>query len=345
MVSFRYPVSVVWEITDVCNMMCGHCRASAIKAKVKPNLMDDIILRNILESKVFAINLSGGEPLLHPDVLRFVKALHEAQIDVCISTNGWFFLDLAEQLIEAGLNMLQVSIDGPEKLHDSFRGRRSAYQHAVRALKKAVELGIRTQLNTTITSINIDYIEHSVEVARNLGVDRVFYRRIIPYGRSRVNNSLLPNREKYLRCITDLSMLDVDGPKISIDDPVLNVLRLPKESNVIGCGAGIKSLGISCHGEVFPCIFFREKIGTLKEKSLIEIWQHSDVLRRLRNREIKVCGMCQHKERCGGCRAYSGMFNRDSLCPLDCMADGHLTNFSTGNGLQCSIQRERMQSV
>ena len=319
MVTFRYPVSVVWEITDVCNMKCGHCRASARNASINSSELDDIIVQNILESKVFSVNLSGGEPLLHPSILRLIRLFHEARIDVCVSTNGWYFLEMAKQLINAGLNMLQVSIDGPEPLHDSFRGMKSAYQRAVVALRTAVELGIRTQLNTTITSINIDCIEHSIDVARNLGVNRVFYRRIIPYGRSCANNSLLPNRDKYLRRIMELSKMEVDGLEISIDDPVLNVMHTPKDGNVIGCGAGIKSLGITCFGDVYPCIFFRERVGSLRENSLLEIWQNSAILNRLRNRDISVCGTCRHKERCGGCRAYSGMFNQDKFCPLNCV--------------------------
>lgn len=62
--------------------------------------------------------------------------------------------------------------------------------------------------------------------------------------------------------------------------------------------------------------FFRECIGNLNTTSLKEIWDSSDVLKKMRSRDIGECGLCKYKYSCGGCRAYSGFEKIDEMCPI-----------------------------
>ena len=86
---------------------------------------------------------------------------------------------------KAGQTFLQVSVDGPKEIHDAFRGVNGAFENATKSLVIAKELGIRTQMNVTITSKNISTLDYNLELAQKLGIDRIFYRRVVPAGKGK----------------------------------------------------------------------------------------------------------------------------------------------------------------
>ncbi len=309
------PISIVWEITNNCNFKCPHCRAFQ-EYKQDSELIEEKILNEIIKSKVFVVNISGGEPLLNPRIFNIARKLTENNIYVILSTNGYLYSKYREEILNSGIKMVQVSVDGKKELHEKFRGVKDTYEKAIEALEMAKKDGMRTQMNVTITSENIETLEWNYNKAKELRVDRIFYRRVVPYGKAKVNRYVLPDRKRYYEIIKKLSLLKSDKLMVSIDEPILSVLLKDNNENHISCGAGIKNLGISSDGNVYPCIFLREKIGNLMEKSLIEIWNNSNVLKKLRNRDIKICRNCNFKYSCGGCRAFSGIYEKDEFCPL-----------------------------
>ena len=251
MLNLNAPVSVVWEVTNDCNFLCPHCRAYCIHEKDN-TVIENKILSELISSKVLAVNISGGEPLLNPRVFNIIKRLTDENIYVGISTNGWFYKKFRENILSSGVKFVQISLDGPKELHDKFRGVKGAYDRAVEALKMAKEDGMFTQMNVTITAENIDTLEWNYHKAKELGIDKVFYRRVVPYGKAKENQFVLPDKEKYYKKITDLSKLTSDHLIISIDDPILGVLLNKSEDNYLGCGAGINNVGISSGGDVYP---------------------------------------------------------------------------------------------
>lgn len=314
----KSPVAVVWEITNNCNFMCPHCRAYMAPSEDE-NAIEERILSEIIKNDVISVNLSGGEPLLNKRVTELVNRLSERNIDVGISSNGWLFEQKSEELIKNGLCFLQVSVDGTREQHDKFRGVEGAFDRAINALRIARKYGIRTQMNVTITSQNLNTLMYNIELAKKLDIDRIFFRRVVPVGKGDVNRYVLPEKEKYLKTITKISKLQIPNLDIAIDDPILTVMKKESEIelNSIGCTAGIKSLGISSKGDVYPCIFLREKLGNITEMDLAQIWDNSKLLKKLRNRDIGKCGACKYKFICGGCRAFSGIDNKDEMCPFD----------------------------
>lgn len=314
----KAPIAVVWEITNNCNYRCPHCRAYMEAAKEDENIERRVIEQLIL-NEVLSVNISGGEPLLNPRILSIVNSFSEVGIDVGISSNGWLYPKMAEALKESGQTFLQVSVDGSKYMHDEFRGINGAYERAVRSLEIAKELGLRTQMNVTITSQNINTLEYNLELALKLGIDRIFYRRVVPTGKGKENLYILPDKKEYLNTIRKLNSIKESSIDISIDDPILSVMKEPEliKQNTISCTAGIKSLGIDSNANVYPCIFLREKIGNLVDTSLNEIWMQSEILNNLRTRNIGSCGKCEYNYVCGGCRAYSGIYEKDEMCPRE----------------------------
>lgn len=318
MIELSAPVALVWEITNQCNLKCPHCRAY-MENPERNTEVEKAVLDNIIENRILSVNLSGGEPLIHPNISRIVKMLSEQRIDVGISTNGWFYKDYAEQLYEAGLSFVQISIDGPRDVHDSFRGRQGAYDRAVQSIKTAIAMGHYVQMNVTLTAYNLSYVRDNIQLAESLGVNRVFFRRVVSAGLSKTNLDVVPNKQKYFEALkVILNYKPVTDLLISVDDPIIRVLR-PTDAHeeTLSCSAGITSLGIDSKGNIYPCIFLRESIGNILTDDIGEVWKSSEVLKKLRNREIEICGSCRYKYACGGCRAFSGLYSKDAFCPLD----------------------------
>ena len=315
MIKLSAPISVVWEITNNCNYKCPHCRAYQEYQKDNETI-EKIIIKQLIDAKVLLVNISGGEPLLNERVFDIATELSKNNIYVALSTNGYFYPKYRKEIVESGIKFVQVSLDGKKELHEKFRGIKGSYDKAIETLEMAKEDGLRTQMNVTITSSNVNTLEWNYKMAKKLRVDKIFYRRVVPYGKAKVNRYVLPEKQLYYSKIEKLSKLNSKELQVAIDDPILNVLNHTYNQDYIACGAGINNLGISSDGDVYPCIFLREKLGNLQDDNLIDIWNSSKILENLRLRKIEKCGKCKYKYSCGGCRAFSGIYNKDDFCPL-----------------------------
>ena len=190
-----------------------------------------------------------------------------------------------------------------------------------KASEAMVDFEEALKLDANMGSVYIGIAEYYMsnkdyEKALEISLDKIFYRRVVPYGKAMTNTFVLPNKKEYYKNILELSELDNSKIKVLIDDPILSVLKNKTDENYLACSAGINNLGISSNGVVYPCIFLREKIGDLNVDSLQDIWINNEILKKLRNRDIGKCGKCQYSRICGGCRAFSGIYKKDSFCPL-----------------------------
>ena len=316
----KSPIACVWEITNRCNFKCPHCRAFEYSCHENAECENEII-RQLVKNSIISVNISGGEPLLNPRVLDIIRKLSLNGIDVGISTNGYLYWSKAEELNAAGISFVQVSVDGPEEIHDKFRGKKGAYENAIKSLLVAKDLGHFTQMNTTITAVNYKYIFDNILLAEKIGVNRIFFRRIVSEGLAKNNDKLIPNKKDYFEVLKKLIVYKYNknsSVHISIDDPIISILDKNRYStSSVCCSAGITSLGIDSNGNVYPCIFARTNIGNLLENDLGEIWRESVILEKLRNRDISECGGCEYKYSCGGCRGASGLFEKDLMCPKE----------------------------
>lgn len=316
MLELKSPISIVWEITNNCNFKCPHCRAYQ-KITKDDEKTENRIIEEIIKNDILTVNISGGEPLLNARIFDIIERLTKANVYVGISTNGWLYKEKREKLLKAGLKFVQVSLDGKKELHEKFRGVEGSFDRAVETLKLAKEDGLFTQMNVTITSENLQTLEWNYDKALEIGVNKILYRRVVPAGKAIENRYILPDKKQYHKILRKLISLDNSKLNVAVDDPIIYALQDIKGKENLGCAAGIKSLGISSEGNVYPCIFLREKLGNINQKSLKDIWNHSLVLKRLRNKEIDGCRDCEYWYTCGGCRAASGIFEKDEMCPLE----------------------------
>lgn len=315
MLNLKSPISVVWEITNNCNFKCPHCRAYE-EFTVDDEQIENKIIDELIKNDILTVNISGGEPLLNPRIFEIIQRLSNANMYVGISTNGWLYKEKREKLLEAGLKFIQVSLDGDKMLHEKFRGVEGSYERAVDTLKQAKKDGLFTQMNVTITSENLKTLEWNYNKALEIGVDKILYRRVVSAGKAVENDYIIPNKKEYIDTIQKLIKLDNSKLIVAVDDPIIYAIQDIESDEKLGCAAGIKSVGISSNGDIYPCIFLREKLGNITKDNLEELWQNNEILNKLRNKDINECGKCKYKFSCGGCRAASGIFEKDLMCPI-----------------------------
>lgn len=168
------PIELNIHITDKCNLRCSYCYSNFYKRH-----NDDIPKKEIVrivdafkDMGVIEVSLIGGEPFLHPDFPEIVDYIKSKGLFCSTVTNGYFIQ--RHILTAAKLDMVCVSIDGPEKINDITRGKGS-YSRAIEALKILREHNINRSIRATLQKHNLEYIE---EIMR-IGVE---YDAILNFG-------------------------------------------------------------------------------------------------------------------------------------------------------------------
>jgi putative heme d1 biosynthesis radical SAM protein NirJ2 len=301
-------------------MFCEHCYRDA-GAKLSDELTTsqgkELIL-GIQRAGFKIMIFSGGEPLMRPDIFELGAFAANAGLRVVLGTNGTLITPgAASNLKKAGFMAAGVSIDSmiPEK-NNHFRKLEDALSLTLEGINNLKEAGVPFQIHTTVMDWNVNELEDITDFAVSLGAvgHHVFF--LVPTGRAvnieeealrvaRYEKTIARLMEK--QKTVDIEIKPTCAPQfIRIADQKGIPIRFTK-----GCLAGISYCIISPKGDVQPCAYLNIPLGNVKEEPFEQIWANNAVLNQLRSMDYQgKCGICDYKERCGGCRArayyYSG---------------------------------------
>jgi heme b synthase len=318
---------VAWEITRNCNLSCIHCRAAATMGPYSGELETSNCIRvldQIAETGTPIVILTGGEPLLRPDIFEIARYGTDKGLRMVMAPNGTLIDgDSARKMAESGIRRISISLDGATaEKHDRFRGVEGAFEGALRGIGFAKEAGIEFQINTTITQANLEEISAIQELAVSLGAVAHHIFLLVPTGRGKYIadqaidalqyeeslNWFYDQREKtplqlkatcaphYYRILRQRSK--EEGKSVTFQTHGLDAVTR-------GCLGGTGFCFISHVGIVQPCGFLDLNCGDVTRTSFKEIWEQSEVFTALRNTDnLKgKCGACEYNKVCGGCRA------------------------------------------
>lgn len=329
--SHRRPV-VVWNLTRRCNLHCLHCYASA-QDKESPGELSTQEGRGLIDDLagygVPVLLFSGGEPLLHPDLLELAHYAAQKGIRPVLSTNGTLLSRRqALELKEAGFSYVGVSLDGLEKAHDRFRGKQGAFRQALAGLGYCREAGLRTGLRLTLTRFNAPELPGIFDLLEAERIDRLCFYHLAYAGRgSQLVSWDLPSPEA--RAVMDLVFeRSLDFHRRGIFKDILTVdnhadgaylyLRVkrdfPQRAEEVrrflerngGNSSGVGIAAIDELGLVHPDQFWRHySVGNIREKPFSSIWEDGSepLLVGLRDRKSRLhgrCARCQYLDLCGG---------------------------------------------
>ena len=172
-----------------CNLECAHCYMDG-SLRRQDRLPIDSVLRALGECQSLGIkniSLTGGEPLLYPELNRVLDAAAAVpKVQVTLCTNGTLITPRrVARFREVGLQ-LSVSIDGREDFHDRFRKSPGAFAATESGIRAAVAMGIPVTVISSISQQNLDAVEFLVDWAARLGADRFFAQPLLDLGRGKL---------------------------------------------------------------------------------------------------------------------------------------------------------------
>lgn len=308
------PLVVSWNLTRKCNLKCPHCYINATTEELKNELTTEEsrnLIDQICEVSRPLLILSGGEPLLRPDVYELVHYGASKGLKMGLGSNGSLIdATAAKRLKDAGIETVSISLDShiPEQ-HDEFRGVVGSWKKSVGAIKALQENGVLVQVNTTLTQQNYDQIDDIMSLAENLGVENFHLFFLVPTGRGVKMTDISP--AKYENMIKT-TFARVAKHKLNVRPSCApQFMRIAKDMGldmsrwIRGCLAGLYYCRVYPNGDITPCPYLPIKLGNIREKSFKEIWFNSDMFKTLRNFDALKgkCGICEHRAICGGCRA------------------------------------------
>lgn len=162
------------RILEACNAGCFMCDFANSRDAYRFTHEDLVeMLPDARRKGVRYIRFTGGEPLMHRDILPMVRTASEAGMEVSLITNGMLLPRMVDELAENGLSLVVVSIDGMDaESHDLFRDAKNCFKRAVEGLRMAKSLGIMCRVNSVVGPHNYREMPELQEFLADLGVDQ-----------------------------------------------------------------------------------------------------------------------------------------------------------------------------
>ncbi len=251
----RVPLAVRMEITNRCPNRCCYCNVWNIKAEDPPKEKIFSILEQLKRLGTKKISFSGGEPLLRSDVGEIIDYCKSLGISPEMNSRGFRIKDKIEEV--KNLDLLKISIDGPQDIHDFLSKRKGSYRECLEAIKLAKDNGIRVSMATTITKYNIGHLRFLLELARENEI-KIAFQPLKPMYRgvgAEKMKDLFPPRDEYKRQIKELMRLKKGRYSKYMRNSLIGLKHIYNWPNYpeLKCSAGKLFCIIDTDGTFYPC--------------------------------------------------------------------------------------------
>jgi PqqA peptide cyclase len=317
------PLALITEITHRCPLHCVYCSNPLELTSRKEELATTDWLRVFSEAAalgVLHLHLTGGEPLARPDLTELIVGARQSRLYVNLITSGiGLTRERLTQLVEAGLDHIQLSFQDSTEGHANWIAGTRAHAHKIEVARWIREHRIAFTTNLVVHRQNIDHLEEMVAALEALHPDRMEIAHAQYYGWALQNRSaLLPTRAQLERAVAVVAAADerLRG-KVRIDMVVPDYhARFPKAC--MG-GWGRQLLLIDPAGRALPChaagVIPGMRFDNVREHSLDWIWQNSEAFQKFRGEDWmpEPCRSCdRRKEDFGGCRCQAFLLTGDA---------------------------------
>lgn len=316
-----------FEITDRCNLLCRHC-GSYCSSRGQFLKVEDVerTLRSVQAERPM-ICLTGGEPMLHPDLCEIAECVQAMGFHWGMTTNATLIDDTAAmKLKRAGLSTVSVSLDGMERAHDSLRGKNGAWRSAIRGLYSLQKVGLKPQVTTVVHRKNFDDLKPLYAMLRDMGIDSWRPINIEPIGRACESHDLLLNPDQFVHLLSFIREKRYDPDcSMEVTFGCSHYLGAENERMVRDhyflCGAGILIASVRSNGDICACLDIENRKelvqGNIRTDDFMEVWKNGfRVFRRDRTIDCPKCVNCPERFRCGGDSTHTWDFGKNE--PLFC---------------------------
>jgi len=333
------PEMVGFNVTGRCNLKCAYCFQDGASGSPDPSYNEVAdVLDQLNRMRVKEVLIEGGELLCAPFIERLLAKLKDCCFRSHLISNGTLVNQSIARMIKKSNASIGISVDGPTEESNRFRGA-YAFHKAIDAINTLVREGVPTYVNCTVTNSNADLIGELVQLCSRLHVSGIVMQQLHCSGKAsasfyeknfitlsqlgRLKNLMpeLKDRHRELHFV-ESEILDL----INARDRYHSICEAGREympKKIFRCATGRRFCLILSNLDVVPCGIMEDFVcGNLSDRSLDDIWKHSEKLSDLRELSgtrvdrIVGCENCTYNPICdGGCRADMYNHSGDWLAP------------------------------
>lgn len=323
---------VIWNLIRRCNLTCKHCYSISADKDFPGELSGAEVFRVMEDLKRFRVPvliLSGGEPLLRPDIFDIAQCAKELGFYVGLSSNGTLIDHTnIDAIADAGFDYVGISLDGIGATHDTFRRMPGAFEASLAGIRLCRARGIKVGIRFTLTRDNAHELPLLLQLTEDEGIDK-FYLSHLNYAgrgnRNRRDDAVHEATRRAMDLLFDTCWLDLaqgrrrefvtgnndaDGVYMLLwvrrNFPRLEAHMREKLAQWGGNASGVNVANIDNLGNVHPdTMWWNHTLGNVRERPFSEIWTDTSdpVLAGLKAKPRKVggrCGTCRYFDICGG---------------------------------------------
>lgn len=339
--SVRKGFGLQLHITDRCDQRCEHCYIYAGKNIPHINELSieklDSILYNFIDTcnkmgKMPFIAVTGGDPLLHPNIWTFLEHLHDNHVHFSILGNPFHVTEEAAiRLKQLGCTNYQMSLDGLQKTHDKIR-KAGSFEATLSKISILKEAGVHTSIMTTVSRMNIMELPDLVDIVVANKVDNFAFARYCPNPN---DLDMLPTPEEYRNFLdnmwekyiqyaeseTRFALKDHLWKLYLYEKGLFKIDDMENTDDLIldGCHCGISHITVLSTGMVYACRRSETPVGNVFDESLYDIFWSDEMEKYRQYQNFIACSQCELKNFCRGCPsvakcATGSFYSKDPQC-------------------------------
>lgn len=333
------PFLVIWETTQACDLLCKHCRASAQPIRDPEELSTNEamgLLRQVKRLGDPLMVFTGGDPLKRNDLYDLLSYSVSLGLRTTVTPSATPLLTRAavERFKDSGVSRMAISIDGATAAeHDGFRQVAGSFQTSIDALNAARDLGLETQVNTTVTRSNMHRLDEIAALVAETGAKlwSVFF--LVVTGRAQLDDDLTAEEyeqvferlyetsltapfdvktteaQHYRRYAAQRRKRDGVSARKRNGEPPPFIARQaglpPSIARQAGINDGKGFVFVSHRGEIYPSGFLSISAGNVRTNELGDVYRYAPLFVSLRDSSMLdgKCGACEFNNLCGGSRS------------------------------------------
>lgn len=309
---FRSPLSVTCLLTEACDKRCVYCFYDATESTQMHTKMDLFTAKKVIDecavSGVQSITFSGGEPMLHPDIVEIIRYCSQKGIRSILATRGGVSPQKAIDVCRSGLNQVTVGLDASnDQIADRIANSNNVATRTIEFIRTAIDSNVLVKVLCIVSKLNYRDIPNMINLCKSLNVHALVFRECAnSFGRND-DSILLHDHER-----DEINAMIENAPQVDFDihyTKRLMDLCNPTITN-IHCRMGRHVMTIRSDAKVVMCdtIISDERlvVGDVKKNSIQEIWD-SEAMHSFINptRQLYAntkCGECNRFAICQKCQ-------------------------------------------
>ena len=323
---------VIWNLIRRCNLTCKHCYSISADKDFPGELSTaDVysVMDDLKRFRVPVLILSGGEPLLRPDIFEIAQRAKAMGFYVGLSSNGTLIDESnIDRIAAVGFDYVGVSLDGIQETHDKFRRKEGAYNASMHGIRLCKSRGIKVGIRFTLTQDNAHDLPGLLRLMEEEDLDKFYLSHLNYAGRGNKNRKhdvfhqaarqamdlLFDTCWRYQQGGQHKEFVtgnnDADGAYLLFwvrqHFPHLEDHIRAKLVQWGGNSSGVNVANIDNLGNVHPdTMWWNYNLGNVLKRPFSEIWMDTSdpIMAGLKAHPRKVggrCGECKHFDICGG---------------------------------------------